>query len=130
MCLIINHRNLKTATKDIIVYKMLLKDFRGRICSPFRFSKYKFNELKVDDVPADIQKNKKGYRVVTKGFLHAYRTADTATKAIEDYTTRNKIPDKHSLVIHKAIIPAGTKYYEGKWQDICAKALTVLEESI
>lgn len=130
MCLIINHRNLKIATRDITVYKMLIKDFRGRVCSPFRFAKYEFNKLKEDNIPTDIRKNKKGDRIVTKGFLHAYRTVDAATRAIEEYTTINKVPDKHSLVIHKAVSPAGTKYYEGIWQDICAKALTVLEESI
>ncbi len=132
MCLVINHRNLKTAAKDIVVYKMLLKTKSGELFAPFRVNfKYEQNKLIFDLQEADIKKDDKGNRIVGKGFIHAFRTIAKAKEGVEDYLSRYKKRTEINgltLCVYRAVIPKGTKFYEGKEWNICSKSIMILEE--
>lgn len=144
MCLIINHRNLKTVpihkegnkSNDKVVYKILLAK-EGKYVSPCRAHFYELDCDTVDGEEADIKKikrkNSPEFRVVGKGFLHSMRTIGGAriyAEKIEKQVARFRGLSSWTVEIHKAIIPEGTKYYEGKNSDICSKTLRVLSEVI
>lgn len=144
MCLVINHRNLKTVpthkdgdeSNDKVVYKVLLEK-EGKFISPVRKHPYTLDCDTVDGEEADIKKiKKKGtpeYRIVGKGFLHSMRTIQAAqayATKVQDQVAKLKNLSSWTVVIHKAIIPEGTKYYEGRNSDICSKTLRVLSEVI
>ena len=144
MCLIINHRNLKTVpihkegseSNDKVVYKILLAK-EGKYISPYRKHSYQLDCDTVDEEEADIkkikEKNKPEFRVVGKGFLHSIRTLQAAqvqATKIQNQIAGLKNLSSWTLEIHKAIIPEGTKYYEGRNSDICSKTLRVLSEVI
>ncbi len=130
MCLTINHRNLKTASKDIPVYKFLLKRLKdGKRLSPYRLYPYTLNEVIEDKEEPVFTKDKKGRRVVTKGFLHSFLPTVDKQRLVDEYRGINKVKGV-TIEIHKAIIPKGIKYYEGVKRDICSKKLLVLKDIV
>lgn len=124
MCLIINHRNLKTARKEITVYKVLLEDSNGVLHAPYRVNTiYKQNKHYKDTKDSVITKDSKGKRTVTAGFIHSCVSKNKAQQFVKLLGERKWTPK-----IFKATIPIGSKYYEGTKQDICSKSIIILEE--
>lgn len=147
MCLIIAHRNLKTIPthkegeprRDRKVYKVLLFDGETYV-SPFvKPFKWMLGEVITDLQEPDIRAIKmRGvihHRIVRKGFFHAYTNlksaSDKITKLLSDKFTQKYLnATGKSLVVKEAIIPEGTKYYEGTNGDICAKSLKILDKDV
>lgn len=146
MCLRIAHRNLKTIpthkegepSKDRKVYKILLFDGKTYV-SPFvKPFEWALDEVITDQQEPDIKtlKNKRtSYRVVSKGFFHAYTSIRAVSEKMHslllDKTTQRYLTRTgKSLVVKEAIIPEGTKYYEGTCGDICAKSLKILNKDV
>lgn len=147
MCLKIAHRNLKTVpthkegepSKDKKVYKILLTDGEN-FYSPLCKFKWALETVVTDPVEPKIvsvkPKHGVSYRLVTKGFFHAFTVLETVVsrarwlaESENSKTFFSKYP-KYSIVIHEAIIPEGTKYYEGTDGDICAKSLKILNKDV
>lgn len=148
MCLIIAHRNLKTIPthkegepcRDRKVYKILLFDgeaYTSPFVKPFKWT---LGEVITDPQEPNIQtvKSKKrgwNYRIVREGFFHAYTNPKSASDKVvcllaEEITQKYLSRTRQSLVIKEAIIPEGTKYYEGTKRDICAKSLKILDKDV
>lgn len=129
MCLIINHRNLKTAKKEISVFKILLKNPKGKYYSPFKHRPLKVNKEILDTEEPEIVKDKKtGVRTVGKGFYHSFMRRDEAMRILNLFKEKNKVPKNCTIGVYDAIIPIGSKYYEGKYKDICSKSLMILAQ--
>lgn len=146
MCLRIAHRNLKTVpthkegepSKDRKVYKILLFDGKTYV-SPFvKPFEWILEEVITDSQESDIQTVKRrgtSYRIVRKGFFHAYTNLKSASnkmmRLLSDKVTQKYLSTTgKSLVIKEALIPEGTKYYEGTNGDICAKSLKILDKDV
>lgn len=74
------------------------------------------------------------FRIVQKGFFHACSSMKSASAHAELYRIDRKDfllrHPKYSVVIKEAVIPEGTKYYEGTNGDICAKSLKILNKDV
>lgn len=110
MCFYVSSRK-KTATKDIIVYKILLD---GNV-SPFEY--YKYNYKLQPKVQFGITKYHCG-KVIGKGY-HFYKNYGIAVKA------RDITYGFVDAVIKPFLIPKGTKYYENK-KEIVAETCKML----
>lgn len=140
MCLIINHRNLKTVTthkegkpsNDKTVYKVLIHNNSGKIFSPWRRFRITLNELLVDTSPIKIQKVETS-RIVTSGYFHSYTNKNKAisiAKEFNDRFTNLKRTSIFKAIVHKVIIPEGAKYYEGTSNDICSNKIIVTSDTL
>lgn len=119
MCLFLYDEGVKkkVATEDIVVYKLLSNSWRGLV-APFMGTPYVLGQLYGSDfeyekysMDSDVSKNTfKDFpcpdNTVTKG-LHSFASLDDASN-IANY-------DDYPRVICKAVIPAGSEYYEGIW---------------
>lgn len=138
MCLKIAHRNLKTvpihkegkSSNERKVYKVLVVK-EEKFYSPFCNFKWTLGVTYEDPNKPDVKTVKSGhrgtYRMVGKGFFHTFTNIKEASKLAEYLA--NKYP-KHTIVIHEAIIPEGTKYYEGTCGDLCTKSLKILDKNV
>ena len=139
MCLFIKDKNLKpkVAKKNIVCYKIIKTNNlycnttksggEYRFITPFQGA---FVELGMtveakgtDEKPKDIYwwvprrvKNKGYNNFVNEGFIHSFRTLEAAKKSftLDDYTFTLS---EDCCYIVKCIIPKGTKYYEGIFED-------------
>lgn len=113
MCLIVNKENCKAkvAEKDIICYKLMYgycnDNKEIRIITPYQLKELPFNEPIVAEGratkhPDDDDANQK---LIGQGVIHSYSTLDGAVDDMLNFGDGN--------IIFKAIIPKGTKYYEG-----------------
>lgn len=131
MCLTINHRNKKTATKPIPIYKILLHCDDGTISAPYRtYYDYKIGEI-IEDVVAENIVKSGSIRTVYSGFIHAFKTLTDASKVLEAYKKQyenNLKRLKATPCIYKAEIPKGSKYYEGDKHDICSKQILIIKQ--
>lgn len=120
-------RNTEIAKIDIHCYKILIiKD--DILCSPYKqYNKWTINELTEDKRPITKNKKRAGYKVITKGFFHAYTNLSRAKHALERYIKKNK---KYKAFIYKAIIPAGYRYYSDECGQYCTKFLKITEECV
>lgn len=112
MCLFKTHKRFKTAAKDITVYKVLTRYDK----SPYQLTQYMHGYNHAESKPW-----KGGTGLLGPGYLHAYITSDAALRCVKMLT----VPEVHNVIfkIEEMIIPAGTKYYEGLDDDICAPTL-------
>lgn len=114
MCLIATHFFPKISFKPIKVYKVVTKDKNGKLSTAF--------------VHSDLLKRAKGVfflpertptrLYIGKGMIHAFATKEKAILALYDYRMFN---DNMKLIT--AYIPPFTRYYIGKYGDICAKRM-------
>lgn len=123
MCLFKTHDEPRIAQNDIEVWKVLTP--KG--LSPFQGYQYhpgmnKPSVLKIKPVPVEQQE-------IDSGYLHAFRSkekADGYTKLQLYKNAQYYIYEEY--VVQRMLIPAGTIYYEGVNDDICAERLYWPEE--
>lgn len=123
MCLYKTHDEPKVAQSNIEVWKVLTP--KG--LSPFQGYQYhpgmnKPSVLKIKQVPVEQQE-------IDSGYLHAFRNKEKA----EGYTKLQLYKNAQyyiyeEYVVQRMLIPAGTIYYVGANDDICAERLYWPEE--
>ena len=116
MCLIKTHDEPKIAQADIEVWKILT----DKGLSPYHEYQYHHGINK----PAEHKEIPIEQMQIEDGYLHAYRSKETAEKYVAMLNLiffDCLVPIEH--VIHRMIIPKGTAYYEGDNGDICSECL-------
>lgn len=114
MCLIVNKENCnaKIADHDIICYKLMYgyKDDNGnvKIVSPYQYAHHPFNKTIVAKGRANKHNYYSDFKELRGGVIHSYSTLDGAVDDMTNFCDGN--------IIFKAIIPKGTKYYEGYFE--------------
>ena len=115
MCLTSTRRFAKRAKENIVCYKILLKDDEDNYFAPYRDNIVDINKpYKAKGISLSLLNwNEKG-----KGYIH----------------TLSCIPDKSWLsewdnpVVFRCIIPKGTKYHKGNYNDYCSKKIIFKEK--
>lgn len=139
MCLFIKNKNLKpkVARKDIVCYKIvktnslyrLRDDERGkyRFITPFQGAYVELG-MTVEAKGGNAQPNPiywwtprrikdKGYnKFVNKGLIHSFKTLEGAKKSFTFPDYAFTLTEDRCYIV-KCIIPKGTKYYEGIFED-------------
>ncbi len=122
MCLYSKSKEPKTAEKDIVVYKCL-RSMKERYSS----SKYRnLNSIFMDE-PITREENhvgkvvsgknrrepkiEDGMYVIGPGYIHAYTCLEDAKNTVREHFIGM---EWYHPVIVEAVIPEGTKYYEGR----------------
>lgn len=113
MCLIVNKENCKAkvAEKDIICYKLMYgycnDNKEIRIITPYQLKELPFNEPIVAEGRATKHPDEDdaNQKLIGQGVIHSYSALDGAVDDMIGFGDGN--------IIFKAIIPKGTKYYEG-----------------
>lgn len=130
MCLYLNSLNkednkVKTATEDIVCWKVLEKTGDNVYRSPYEHYPYKLNTTIKDDGNRVQNIEKKIYG----GCFHTYMNMEDAFQSMtmsnnEVDHIRKRWPGKgyprfncYYSVVVKCIIPKGTKYYEGTFKN-------------
>lgn len=124
MCLISEKKTPSTSTYDIQCYKILIP-VGGKLFTPYRDFLFPVGEVVVDKVDKEPSECF-GVLIVESGYFHSYKNLNAAKKKVEEL--KRKIPKGKVLKIYNTIIPANTEYYEGQFEDICSKALQVIDE--
>jgi hypothetical protein len=122
MCLI-TLSSEQVADKDILCYKILMRR-TNYFVSPYLEYRYDIPSTVEDTTEENILKTIRSYKIVSSGFLHAFRTYIAATHWKEAMQGREPYT---SFVIAECIIPAGTRYYFGTNGDICSKKLKLVK---
>ena len=135
MCLIIskvyhkkdNNRNVKcfVAKEDILVYKCL--DYEnGEYCTPFRHmpimftkGKYVYNKVNMKESVACCANEK--FACIYSG-IHAYSAKVKAIMVAKDFHKTN------GTSMHYAVIPKGSNFYVGVYDNIVSNNLIVYRE--
>lgn len=121
MCLIATHFFPKISFKPIKVYKIVLEDENGELTTPFMHSKLLKRAKGVFFFPKII--DRRLHRLhIEKGMIHAFTTKRKAISIACDYVILNNRNNLNIKVI-TAYIPSFTRYYLGKYWDICAKRM-------
>lgn len=124
MCLVSEKKTPSTSTYDIQCYKILIP-VGGKLFTPYRDFLFPVGEVVVDKVNKEIFEHC-GALIVEGGYFHSYKNLAAAKKKVEEL--KRKIPKGKVLKIYNAIIPAEVDYYEGQFEDLCSKALKVIDE--
>lgn len=104
MCLQTYRKNPYTANKNIVVYKILLKSFFGKIVSPYWDFVYKLRTLYSTSLSVRQSLYSNKLYLIDEG-LHAYTSIDKAEKEIISFKR---------AYIYRCIIPKGSLYYINK----------------
>lgn len=138
MCLITTKNIPEIAQEDIVCYKYYIvekKDGKEKLISPYRrVSAPNLNEAvntKLDKIfsPTGFDINDSAYYKIQKGF-HSFKYFKHVIQDIEtweDIRTRIEYPN---YKVFKCIIPKGTKYYEGMFNEAfsyCSKSIKLIE---
>lgn len=124
MCLVSEKKTPSTSTNDIKCYKILIP-VGGKLFTPYRDFLFSVGEVVVDKVDKEPSECF-GFLMIESGYFHSYRNLNAAKKEVEKL--KRKISKGKVPKIYNAIIPTGTEYYEGQYEDICSKALQVIDE--
>ena len=140
MCLTIKSKSEmqpepKVAEKDINVYKVLRREFRlgeSKFITPYMGHKINFSDGKwVGDVGAlyPLESSEYDMRWEVHTGLHAYKTKVAAQADVRNSEMYSNIFFPHcndyEMVICKAYIPKGARYYIGTKDDIVSDRLVV-----
>lgn len=124
MCLISEIKTPSTSTYNIQCYKILIP-VGGKLFTPYRDFLFPVGEVvvdKVDKAPSEVF----GILMIEGGYFHSYKSLDAAKRIVEEL--KRKIPKGKVLKIYNAEIPAGVEFYEGHFEDLCSKALKIVNE--
>ena len=120
MCLLTKERKMRTATEDIICYKVLLyHEPTGKYLSPYN-QNFEWDVDKKGAISAkgrvNIAKagNLFGY-FVNGGAFHTYKEYNAPARLLFLSDARNKdAKNEFKLALATCVIPKGTKYYHGR----------------
>lgn len=134
MCLITKSRKVRTATQDIVVYKVLIEG----MLSPSQYYQYKLNEKQPE---VELVENKSGNfalpdctvevyyggrstirYMIGRGSLHVYSIGYHA------FTTVERLWESYSDGVYKSIIPKGSQYILDQTGLIVASNIIIIEE--
>lgn len=124
MCLISETKTPLTSTYDLKCYKILIP-VDGKLFTPYRDFCFPIDEVVVDKVDKKSSEYF-GFLMIEGGHFHSYKSLEAAKKKVEEL--KRKVPKGKVLKIYNAVIPTNTEYYEGQFEDICSKALRVIDE--
>lgn len=124
MCLISEKKTPSTSTNDIKCYKILIPA-GGKLFTPYRDFLFPVGEVVVDKVDKEPSECF-GVLMIEGGYFHSYKNLQAAKKKVEEL--KRKVLKGKVLKIYNAVIPATTEYYEGQFEDICSKALQIVDE--
>lgn len=105
MCLKVKNVRSKKATEDILCYKVVKKNYKGDLISPF-YPKFVW-QVGVEAGPNENAIRRFIPTDIEGGYLHSFSTISGAL----DMTLFGS--DRKNLRIYKCVIPKGTHYYEG-----------------
>ena len=136
MCLTKTHKEIKTADKDIPVYKVLTEDN----FAPYQdFYRYHRGLNTPVDLPPSLSYHAD---IVDNGYLHAYTSALVAKRTAESLQVRElfrrvTVPDwrirheghgRRKFKVVEMVVPKGEAYWLGDMNDIAATRLEWKEE--
>lgn len=131
MCLYTKQICPLRARKDIVCYKAFTNYgyVKGMMKTPYlKWSVYipTTEPTVMEAIPKNhIEKNQLSQ--FTYEYLHGSRFLIKGGM-IHAFCDKELIYDKESFVLFKCIIPKGTLYYKGRYHDICAKKMIVVEQ--
>ncbi len=129
MCIYLTEKNStpKTARKDIVCYKILENNtWNGQNCwhTPFRGCAINLGETYKANGYLEVRYFEyfetpwSCYETwVGEGAIHTFKTLDGAKKMFSNHRLRHLYGINQSCVIVKCIIPKGTKYFSGVFED-------------
>lgn len=125
MCLATKTNTPSISTNDIDCYKILIP-VGGKLITPYRDFLFPVGEVVTDEVEAPEPKSFGNVYLIEAGYFHAYDNIKSAKKLQEGF--RRKASKRIEFKVFKAIIPAGTPYFQNEFGDICSKSLKIVEE--
>lgn len=116
MCLYTKNKKAKTASEDLVCYKVLIKNYGTHSCCVTPYAGYVVEFDK--ELVADGQKSINHLRMqdfhtnygVKSGFFHTYENYNDALMVARDIKLNKRFT---SCYVAKCIIPKGTNYYDG-----------------
>ena len=133
MCLIVNKKQCpngyKIAKKNIPCYKVLLKRCDGAFETPFRKQIVDITT----GIEADKFQTKPMHSIIMSDLLiwrgiHSHTNLASAHKTQNTYFIGLNIYIHVGVVVLKAYIPKGTKYWVGKDHDFCSERIVFAEK--
>lgn len=123
MCLIVRYNGGPyISSKNIEVYKVVSKTKNYGLITPIMRHPVKLKEVISGSVCLKYDND-----IITSEGVHAYVNIDAAKKSsIYNSPIYNSYPDEQP-VICKAIIPVGTLYWEGYYDEIAAREMIIIE---
>lgn len=133
MCIYLTKKNStpKTARKDIVCYKILenINTWNGRKYGYTPFMGCSVDLGETYEALGDLQVKSFDFKTwfetpfgcyetwVGEGAIHTFKTLDGAKKMFTNHRLRHLYGINRSCVIVKCIIPKGTKYFSGVFED-------------
>lgn len=126
MCLATKTNTPSISANDIDCYKILIP-VGGKLITPYRDFLFPVGEVVTDEVEAPEPKSFGNVYLIEAGYFHAYDNLRSAMRKRSELMRRlfNK---KTEFKVFKAILPAGTPYFQNEFGDICSKSLKIVEE--
>ena len=123
MCLVSEKKIPSTNTNNIKCYKILIP-VGDKLFTPYRDFIFPISEVVIDKVDKEPSEYF-GFLIIEGGYFHSYKNLEAAKKKLEEL--KRKVPKGKVLKIYNAVIPANIEYYEGQFEDICSKALQIID---
>lgn len=124
MCLVSEIKTPSTSTYDTHCYNILIP-VGSKQLTTYRDFLFPVGEVVVDKVDKEPSECF-GFAMIEGGHFHSYKSLEAAKKKAKEL--KRKVPKGKVLKIYNAIIPANTEYYKGQFEDMCSKALQVIDE--
>lgn len=127
----------KYATQDIVCYKVLYKGlygktFNGIYYSPYKFFKYKLNELvssNFDFVSLPLIKRSPQEEYKFLRILTYFRQVNKGLHSFKYLIDAHKLNNRFiEGTVMKCIIPKGSWYYEGTYDELVSDNIIIIEE--
>jgi hypothetical protein len=136
MCLYLTEKSgIKVAKEDIICYKVMEK-WGEILTSPYQNMRYKCGTMRVSETPITVKHIFAIGPCVEEGFhsVSNEQEAERLKSGLQTYATLLNLIN-YKYVVVKCLIPAGTSYAVGVFNDfgehfnsICSERIIVLEE--
>lgn len=123
MCLYSEQKVPMVARENIVCYKILIP-VNGKLVTPYRDFIFNTNVVTKDEAEEHIGEIF-GKTEVSSGYFHSFTTKERVLEEIK--VIQRKAPKGTTIKVFKVIIPEGTLYYVGQRDDICSKALIIVE---
>ena len=122
MCLITTKNIPEIAQEDIVCYKIYIL-IEDELLSPYQGSPAPaINKVTNTLLDRAYLSNYRGAYMISKGF-HSFKYLDDLIKELDFWQS-------YDIKIFKCIIPKGTKYYEGKFNNspsYCSESIKLIE---
>ena len=122
MCLVCDNLKFKTAEEDIECYKVVIKIDENSYITPYQRFLCSLNEHYINKHEIDNYQENKNTYYVYGGVYHSFQKLSDAYFEMLWFQTINNCPPQYDMgkksVVVKCIIPKGTEYIEGNFNNL------------